>query len=104
MGTRTAHLITEKALQEAVVSVARLNRWFVYHPYDSRRSTPGWPDLVLIRAGQIIFAELKREDGKVTPEQAHVLELLEACGETVYVWRPSQLERIIELLSERPTR
>lgn len=99
---RLDHLMTEKAFQEAVVQVALLNRWWVHHHHDARRSEPGWPDLVLLRAGVAIFAELKREDGKVTAEQGHVLELLEAAGCEAVVWRPSMLDQIIARLSERP--
>ena len=39
--------VTEKAFQTAVVELAELCGWKVYHTYDSRRSAPGFPDLVL---------------------------------------------------------
>lgn len=97
----TAHLITEKALQNAIVEAAHRLGWWTHHHYDARRSTPGFPDLVLIRDGQIIFAELKREDGKVSAHQARVLELLEGCGLEVHVWRPSHLDDVIARLQER---
>lgn len=99
---RLDHLITEKALQTAIVDAARYHGWYVHHHHDSRRSEPGWPDLVLLRAGEAIFAELKREDGKVTAEQAHVLELLEAAGCDAVVWRPSQLDTILARLGQKP--
>ena len=36
---------TEKGFQAAVVELARLRGWLVYHTYDSRRSAKGFPDL-----------------------------------------------------------
>jgi len=69
-----------------------------YHPHDSRRSPHGWPDLVIARrhvkgysAGAALFAELKSENGKVTPEQEEWLEALTWAGCTTRVWRPGQL-------------
>lgn len=96
---RVAHLMTERALQDAIVQVAKLHRWIVYHPFDSRHSTAGWPDLVLLRPPVAIFAELKRQDGKLSPQQAHMLEQLAECGLTTRVWRPTDLDDVIALLS-----
>ena len=57
----------------------------------------GWPDLTLVRRDRLIFAELKSETGRVEDTQRRVLEVLSRVGET-YVWRPSQLASIAELL------
>lgn len=95
------HLVSERQLQDAIVQVARLHGWFVHHHFDARRSEPGWPDLVLIRPPVALFVELKSETGKVTAQQARVLELLEACGLDARVWRPHQLDDAIALLTER---
>ena len=82
--------ITEKAFQAAVVELARLCRWRCYHTYDSRRSTPGFPDLVLLRGNRLIFAELKRQRGTVTVDQRGWLAALAATGAVdVRLWRPS---------------
>jgi hypothetical protein len=35
--------MSEKAFQAKVLQLARLNGWAWYHPYDSRRSNPGFP-------------------------------------------------------------
>lgn len=75
--------MTEKQLQDAVVQAAHTFGWLVYHTYDSRRNTPGFPDLVLARNGEVIFAELKSEKGRVRPEQAKWMEHM-----PVMVWRP----------------
>ena len=95
-----------------VKQLAKLWGWIVYHTHDSRRSDPGFPDLVLVRGGRIIFAELKREDGKLTTDQKEWIFQLEqvqekvssapastGCNFRVYVWRPSDWP-VIELWLE----
>ena len=88
--------MTEKQLQDAVVEAALTFGWLAYHTYDSRRSTPGFPDLVLARRGEVVFVELKSKAGRVRPEQKvwadHLPEVL--------VWRPEQWQdgSIIERL------
>jgi hypothetical protein len=69
---------------------ARLGiRW--YHAYDSRRSIPGWPDLILI-GNRIIFRELKSASGILRPEQRDWRDLLHAAGADWAIWRPADLE------------
>lgn len=94
MGQHTRAVIdaitTEKAFQEKVLQYARLTGWLAYHPFDSRHSTEGFPDLVLARAGRIVFAELKSMAGQVRPEQQRWLDAL-ALNPAVetFVWRPT---------------
>ncbi len=57
----------------------------------------GWPDLVLVRGERIIFAELKADDGKATPEQTMVLETLRSVGEA-YIWKPADFDMVARLL------
>lgn len=98
-------LVTERAWQAWVIDLARLCGWRCFHPFDSRRSEPGWPDLVLARpaTAEILFVELKSERGKVTAEQGWWLAALETCGCTVHVWRPSHAEQVITAL-RRPVK
>jgi hypothetical protein len=95
--------MTEKDFQQWVVDLATVLGFHCYHTYDSRRSAPGFPDLVLTKNGRLIFAELKREKGKVTPEQTQWLNALGVVceqNETVekYLWRPSDAPQIEEVL------
>lgn len=54
--------------------------------------SPGWPDLTLAKVGHhMIFMELKREDGVVSPEQVEWLDLLNRTGNFAIVVRPSDL-------------
>jgi hypothetical protein len=70
--------------------LADLGLW-AYHPHTSRRSTPGWPDWVILGPRKIIFRELKSERGTLTPEQKRVGEMLQRAGQSWRVWRPSDL-------------
>ena len=92
--------MTEREFQQTVIDMARLLQWKVYHVYDSRRSEPGFPDLVLVR-DRIVYLELKTEAGRVSPEQAAWIAALNAAGGTAMVVRPSDLPRIEEALKKR---
>jgi len=72
----------------------------IYHPRYSLGSEPGWPDLVLLRRrdSRALFRELKLDQGKVSPRQGEVLELLGAVGLDVGIWRPRDWLRIQEEL------
>ena len=81
--------LTEKQLSAHIVRLAQMLGYLVYHTYDSRRSARGFPDLVLVHVNRpIIFAELKSERGRVSPDQQNWLDRL-AEQAAVYVWRPS---------------
>lgn len=90
--------LTERAFQERVVSLARSLGWLVYHSYDSRRSQPGFPDLVLVRADRLIFAELKQCKGQLTQAQEEWLLALAVTRAEIHLWRPRHWDVIIEVL------
>lgn len=95
---------SEAAFQQQIINLATLYDWASYHAPDNRpsgrtgrvqRVTPGWPDLILVRDGELIAAELKTEKGRIRPEQAKWLSLLqEVEGIEVYIWRPSDFDAI----------
>ena len=68
--------------------------WRSYHTYDSRRSAPGWPDLVLLRGGVALFRELKLDKGRLTAAQVEWIEALRGAGLDASVWRPRDWETI----------
>ena len=86
---------TEQGFQQAIIELAQLRGWYVYHTYDSRRSAPGWPDLTLIRSPRLIIAEVKTAKGRLTFAQRAVLQLLTDCGVETHVWRPADWEDIL---------
>ena len=79
----------ESELQSKVKKLARTLQWRVYHTNDSRRSEAGFPDLVMVRHGKIIFAELKKQDGKLSIDQELWLQALSRCEVKVWIWKPS---------------
>jgi hypothetical protein len=110
----TALKVSEREFQRAVMELATRLSWRVGHFHDSRRevrrrdgssrvvgdrAARGFPDLVLARAGRVLFVELKSEKGRVKPEQREWMEALgENAGVEVYCWRPSSwgdVERVL---------
>lgn len=93
--------------------------------YYARRTSRGFPDYVAVKPPRLIFAELKSEKGQLTEAQEKWLEILKQCQHIfpyipnkmiltledevdtsipkimlpeVYLWRPSQIEEIAEVL------
>lgn len=93
--------VTEAQFLRQVKDLAKLLGWdFAYHPFLSKWSERGWPDLALARRkdGRFLLAELKTDKGKLTDRQSEVIDLLRSCGLTVHVWRPADIEAIAEIL------
>lgn len=118
--------ITEAAFQQQVLDLAALGGWRVAH-FRPAQTARGWrtavaadgagfPDLVLVRGPELIFAELKTEKGRLRAEQEAWLSDLQAvasglraAGEPappavvdVYVWRPSDFDEINARLRRAP--
>ena len=69
----------------------------------------GFPDLVLVRPGRflgqpgetpgrVLFIELKRHGGRLTPDQLRVGEALLTAGAEWHAWWPEDLGRAMEVL------
>ena len=83
--------VTEKMLQQAIMDCARRLGYIAFHPFDSRKSAPGFPDCVLIKPPRLIVAELKTEKGRLSAHQEVWLHrFLQIDGVEVYLWKPSQ--------------
>lgn len=90
----------EREWQKQVVQAARMLGWRVYHTHDSRRSEPGWPDLALVR-DRLVMAELKTDTGRVSPEQRQWLDALASAGVETYLWRPRDIDEVLDVLQRR---
>ena len=92
--------LSEKAWQAQVVELLKLHDWMVFHPFDSRRSEPGWPDLFAIRDNRVLAIELKTTKGRVTKAQTAWLQALDGVKVVdAFVCRPaedlSELEELV---------
>jgi len=115
--------ISERELEEQVMTAARYLGWRVAHfragmtsrqyrdktgGLKNRWVTPvagdgaGFPDLVLVNPAQhrVIWAELKSDIGRITSGQQKWLDDLRASGQEVYVWRPGDWEDIVHILEK----
>lgn len=98
---------SEKEFQAQVVELATWLGWSVYHTFDSRRSAAGFPDLTLVRDGEMIMAEVKSQTGRVRSSQldwyARLLLVQDAAPDAfaVRVWRPSDMPAIESILARR---
>jgi len=95
--------ITEKVFLAQVRKAALIHGYRFYHTFNSMRSDVGFPDICMVNAkkGRLIFAELKSDKGKVTPKQQEWLDDLLSLGgyvPEVYLWRPSDMDEIWEIL------
>lgn len=105
---------TEREFQKCVIDLAHANGFRVAH-FRPARTAKGWrtacqadakgfPDLVIVGHGRLIFAELKSEKGKTSPEQREWLYAIMSCmqagsGVEFYTWRPSDWPDIKRTLS-----
>lgn len=92
--------VREADHQQAIIDLAKLRGWLVYHTHDSRRSAPGFPDLVLVRGKRILYREIKVGSRKPTPEQIRWIDALQAAGQDAKVWTmPGAWDEIMETLA-----
>lgn len=91
--------MSERTFQAQVVQAATALGWLCYHTHDSRRSVPGFPDLILVRGYRMVCLELKVGRRKPTPEQLVWLAALKEVWQVDALWaRPDDWSRIEELL------
>lgn len=101
--TRLERGVPEGELLTKVRGLAKALGWLEYHTYRSDRSPSGFPDLVLVKPGRLIFAELKQHGGKLTHDQEVWLSMLRrsVSGVEVELWRPEDFGRIVITLQGR---
>jgi len=99
----------EAAFKNTVIELAKWRGWLVHHDLPAMRRNGSWatnvqgdsgfPDLVLAKAGIVIFAELKRETGTTTKAQdTWLANLPDTFPVYKYVWRPSDMADIKRIL------
>lgn len=105
-------LPNEAEFTAQVIQYARLHGWRVAH-FRPALTAKGWrtpvqgdgkgfPDLVLVRGGEIVFAELKCGKNKPSAEQREWLdELARNAGVRVREWKPEDWPEIERILGGR---
>jgi VRR-NUC domain len=76
---RLARAVSEEQFQDDVMMYAQVVcGWkLIYHVPDSRRVTSaGFPDLVMVRNGRLLFLECKKIGGVLSPAQRAWLDAL----------------------------
>jgi hypothetical protein len=93
--------LKEREFQDLITEAAVLNGYLTYHTHDSRRSDPGFPDLVCVKPGRpILFLEVKAEKGRVSPTQQVWCDTINETEGTALamVVRPRDWLTLLELL------
>jgi hypothetical protein len=90
--------ITEKAFQQQIRELAVIYHWKYHHTWTMMHSPRGFLDVVMVRGERLIFAELKTNKGMLTPYQQEWLDALKETKAEVYIWRPSDFNKIIEIM------
>lgn len=102
--------VSEAEFQANILEFVRTLGLQAYHTHDSRRSQPGFPDLVIVGRKRVLFRELKTMSGVVSDDQKYWLSILHAAGADVAIWRPNlwpdvisrELRALGKLEVERP--
>lgn len=83
--------MSEEDLEEAVRDICRVLGVIRVHHRDSRGTTSGWPDDVLLGPHDALFREMKTQLGDVRPAQVTMLAAMRQAGLDADVWRPADL-------------
>ena len=100
--------ITEKDFSSQIESLLNIFGWHWCH-FRPARTEHGWRtalsghkgflDYIATKPPRLLIFELKSEKGKVSSEQQEWIDLLKQCtGAEVYLWKPSQIDEIVEIL------
>jgi hypothetical protein len=98
--------MTEAELQALVADACKHFGLHHYHTHDSRRSTSGFPDSVIVGV-RVLYRELKDDTGKLSVAQRSWGSRLTAAGADWQVWRPADWHSgliLRQLGSARPER
>ena len=97
--------ILERDFQRQVLQLAEMCGWKSAHFRPAMNAKGQWrtavagqgkgfPDLVLVRPGRVLFVELKSRTGKLSLDQVAWIDSLRAAGADVRVWQPADWDEI----------
>jgi len=103
--------LTEKQWQQQVERALDLHGWWWMHvpanviicqrcgQRNYRGIKRGFPDLLAVKPPHIRWIELKRERGRLDPDQIRVHAMLRACGQVVLHARPRDREQLFRAIA-----
>lgn len=108
---------SEAVFTDLVIALARRHGWRVAHfrPARVKRAgreiyeTPvsadgkGFPDLIMVRTGEILVAELKVGKNRASDDQVKWLDAFREADLASGVWRPEDWDTITKVLGESQT-
>jgi hypothetical protein len=105
---------SESEFQAKVIQAAHLLGYRVAH-FRPALTKHGWRtavsadgsgffDLVMVNPVRfrVIYAELKSETGKLSPEQKEWADAMLKAGQEVYCWKPNQFDEVAKILQKKP--
>lgn len=97
-----AKAMPEKELMQNVLDMARSLGYWCYHTFDSRRSSPGFPDIIAVKGKRLLALECKRHGKDLTEAQVSWLMKLQDAGFICRTIRPDDwLDGSVERLLRR---
>jgi hypothetical protein len=96
------YALTPMTKREFILTVAELGRSLDYLVHITWNSPQGYPNLTLVKAPRVIFAECERDTPALIAPQRQWLDTLDACpGVERYIWHPGDMPAIREILGMR---
>ena len=93
------NIVNEAGLSRSVTELLTLRGWMWHHQRPGQTSggrwnrgtegNSGFPDIVAVRHGRVVFIELKAQNGQVSPEQTAWHNALRIADVDAFIWRPS---------------
>lgn len=94
--------ISEAEFQNQVIAWAKDRGWLVTSMHDSRKLwwgvDPGFPDLLLLRGGRVVAAEIKDMTGRLRKDQVVWRDALLGSPVEWFLWRPNMEDEIKQVL------
>ncbi len=104
--------LNESDFMQQVIDLGHLYGWTIAHfrpawSRDGKRCMTtvqadgkGFPDLCMVKQFRLIFAELKSEGGRLSPEQEAWISVLNCSMRCeVYIWKPENWLEIVNILT-----